>query len=604
MTTTQTISTPAPQARTRVSATPLLALTLILAGVAALVLALALDGAALERTLRGQTDGALAWGPALFRALLVFHGLLLLAAGARRWRTRTDAGESSLPQPPTRDRTTATQWWLLLLLLVAATLLRLWRLDSGLWLDEILMLADFVRPPMGHIVTSFPSQNQHMFYSVLAHGLFDLFGESIRLYRLPAVAFGVGSILALFVLARRIAGTREALMASALMTLSYHHVWFSQNARGYSGLLLFATLATWLWIEALPRTQWRWWIAYAVCVALGMWLHLTMAFIPLVHGLAWLVLLARSFSSTRQSTSSTDMASRWQPIAALVLAGTLTLQLYALSLPEFLRVGLHEESKESSWTNPLWLITETFRGLQTGYAGVALIALTAGVIGAALGLRSIARRNWVAAVCMVLPGILLGAMIVALRHNLWPRFFFFCAGFAIVVAVRGTSEVAGLLSTAAKSLTGLRVASPRLAMAMWTIVVASSALTLPRCYGLPKQNFGGARDYVVAQTSTDDVVVAIGLAASAYQRYYAPHWPTPRTPDELRALRDGHRSTWLLYTMPIHLQAFEPPLWEIVSRDFEVMKSFPGTLGGGDVFVCRQRSPRTATAASGVATER
>jgi hypothetical protein len=381
-------------------------------------------------------------------------------------------------------------------------------------------------------------------------------------------------------------------MACALMTLSYHHLWFSQNARGYSGLLLFATLATWLWIEALPRNQWRWWVAYAVSVALGMWLHLTMAFIPLVHGLTWLILLVRSFTAARRQAAP-EMASRWQPIGALVLSGTITLQLYALSLPEFLRIGFHEESKDSSWTNPLWLVAETFRGLQSGYVGIALLVVAAGIIGAALGLRSIARRNWVAALSMVLPGLLLGAMIVLLRHNLWPRFFFFCAGFAILIAVRGTFEVAQLLAVAASSLTRLRLAPSRLALAMWMLVVASSALTLPRCYRLPKQDFGGARDYVQSQVQQEDVIVTVGLAAAAYQRYYAPEWPAPRTPDEIETLRKGHRRTWLLYTIPIHLQAFEQPLWEVVMRDFEVVKVFPGTLGGGEVFVCRERAPRT-----------
>jgi uncharacterized membrane protein len=47
----------------------------------------------------------------------------------------------------------------------------------------------------------------------------------------------VASIGALYLLGRAVAGPTEALFAAALMTVAYHHVWFSQNARGYSGLL-------------------------------------------------------------------------------------------------------------------------------------------------------------------------------------------------------------------------------------------------------------------------------------------------------------------------------------------------------------------------------
>jgi hypothetical protein len=52
---------------------------------------------------------------------------------------------------------------------VTALGLRLWQLDSCFWFDEVLTVVDFVRPPLGQIVTSFPSQNQHMLFSVLAH---------------------------------------------------------------------------------------------------------------------------------------------------------------------------------------------------------------------------------------------------------------------------------------------------------------------------------------------------------------------------------------------------------------------------------------------------
>src|SRR5262249_32397030 len=141
--------------------------------------------------------------------------------------------------------------------------------------------------------TRFPSQNQHMLFSVLARLSFDLFGESAWALRLPSVLFGVGSVWALFMLGRRLLGEREALLACALMTVSYHHVWFSQNARGYMGLLCFTLLATWLWLESLARDEWPWHIGYAVAVALGAWLHLTMAFVVSAHVLLSLTALRR-----------------------------------------------------------------------------------------------------------------------------------------------------------------------------------------------------------------------------------------------------------------------------------------------------------------------
>src|SRR5262245_6487943 len=41
-------------------------------------------------------------------------------------------------------------------------------LGAGLWYDEIETLVRYVRQPLAHIVTTYDSQNQHLFYSVLA----------------------------------------------------------------------------------------------------------------------------------------------------------------------------------------------------------------------------------------------------------------------------------------------------------------------------------------------------------------------------------------------------------------------------------------------------
>ena len=142
-------------------------------------------------------------------------------------------------------------------LTLLAALLSVPSLNSGLWTDEVLTLVHYARLPVAQILTSFPDQNQHMLYSLLAHGSMRIFGEQPWALRLPAVIFGAGSIWALFLLGRRLFGETEALLACALMTVSYHRIWFSQDARGYTGMLFFSLLATWLWLEAMERDKWR-----------------------------------------------------------------------------------------------------------------------------------------------------------------------------------------------------------------------------------------------------------------------------------------------------------------------------------------------------------
>jgi len=73
---------------------------------------------------------------------------------------------------------------------VLALAVRLVNLDSGLWSDEIDSLVSSFRPPLAEIVTVFPRDNRHPFYSVLAHLAILVFGEHNWVIRLPAVLFG------------------------------------------------------------------------------------------------------------------------------------------------------------------------------------------------------------------------------------------------------------------------------------------------------------------------------------------------------------------------------------------------------------------------------
>ena len=567
-----------------------LPLIAIFVGVLLAAGAAAVPNTAIERALLGAGAKSLSWGPTLFRAVLAVHGFVLAGAGLARLRARAET--LARVAPPLVPPTPAGAWVALGLITAVAIGLRLYQLHLGLWYDEVLTLVRFVRPPIGHILTSFPDQNQHMLYSVMAHAAFGIFGEGAWALRLPAVIFGVLSIPAAFLLARHLFDVRHALLVAALMTVSYHHVWFSQNARGYSGVLFFTTTAAWLWLASLRRDRWGSWLLFSITVALGMWVHMTMLFVVAAMGLTYLVLLARSSKQRATGGAAPELASCWKPIAALMLAGTLTLQLYALGLPEFLTTGLHEVSRDSDWTNPMWLVLETLRGLHVGFAGYLVVAASAVVL--LVGCYAVFNRDWVAPVIMVLPGIVLCTTMIAMKHNLWPRFVFFAASFAILFAVAGGIRTAvtltRLLLPRALERLGLH-----LGVAGCLAVIAVSASTLPRCYN-PKQDYAGARDLINAQRGPADAVVAAGMAGRMYHMYFAPEWPWVKTRAELDAARAGASGVWLVYTTPVHMKAYCPELWDAVQSEFEPVGEFPGTLGGGTVYVCRQKSPIAATA--------
>jgi hypothetical protein len=121
------------------------------------------------------------------------------------------------------------------------------------------------------------------------------------------------------------------------------------------------------------------------------------------------------------------------------------------------------------------------------------------------------------------------------------------------------------------------------------MIIAMSAITVPRCYALPKQDFTGARAYIEQSRRPGDAVIVVGLAEHAYAPYYAPNWAVAHTPDELTALCPKSGQAFLVYTLPIELRAFHPQLWKAVDTYFEPIRIFRGSLGGGEVYVCRER---------------
>ena len=315
----------------------------------------------------------------------------------------------------------------------AALLLRAVGLDSGLWIDEIYSLVDSFRPALTQIVTVFPRDNQHPLYSVLAHIAIAAFGEAPWVIRLPALLFGVASVPLLYALGLQVTDRREALLAAALLTVSYHHVWFSQNARGYTALAFFALLSTWLLLRNLERPSAGTLVAYSVAAALGAYTHLTMVFVLAGHAL---VMAGRNLWRDGDGRRWRDGTWPW---IGLALAGLLILLCYAPILTQVQQFFLHRPSALKGVSTPSWAAGEAIKGLMVGLgAGTGTLAATVVAAAALLfgaGLASYARRAPLALALFVAPGVamLFGAVVV--RGTLYPRFFFALIGFGLLIGV-------------------------------------------------------------------------------------------------------------------------------------------------------------------------
>jgi hypothetical protein len=442
--------------------------------------------------------------------------------------------------------------WIAAGLALIALALRLYRLNDGMWLDEIYTWVRFMRLPLSQIPSTYGSENQHFLFSLLARASMDLFGEHVWAFRLPAALFGAASVWAMYLFGKSVAGEREGLFTAALLAFSYHHVWFSQNGRGYSGLLFWTLVASWLLLNALASGSRRLWLAYAAAAALGVYTQATMVFVLLCHS----AIAALAAWRSRE----------WRgPLAGFGAGFVLTVLLHAPALPAILSGVKGTVSVVNEWKNPVWTMLEIASGLRIGFAGAAAGAAAVALLGA--GMWSYARtRPTVLALLLIPPGIGT-ALLLAMGHHVWPRFYYFSFGFAALIVVRGALMI------------------PRFGLAACLAMLALSAVSVPFAYG-PKQDYGAARRYVLAEQRAGDEIVTADLTTWVYERFYGAGWTDVRTPAELEAVRRRASRTWFVYTLEPVFRAQLPEVHATVLGEFRRMRAFPGTLNNGAVVVC------------------
>lgn len=517
----------------------------------------------------------------LGEGLAVWRGLALAAAAlwllAERFCPREPArawlDDASAASPAAGPRWTAAAG----LICCLGLALRLIDLGSGLWFDEIDTWVRYGEAPLLAVLSSFETQNNHLAYSVLANVSMDAFGASAVALRLPAALLGVASLWAMWRLAVRVAPPAQALFATALLAVSYHHVWFSQNARGYTGMLLATLVSTSLLLDMLRARRPPGVVApvlYALWTAFGVWMHSTAVFVVVAHFAVCCCLAWRA----RANANS-------QLLWAFLLSGACSALGYALVLPQFLDTLAVPSmvGHETPWRNPLWLARETLAGLARGLPG-GWIALVEGAIVLGLGLWSYARQSRAVLALFLAPAAITAAVVIAQGHNLWPRFFFFSAGFAVLLLWRGLFEFVALFAR-----------GPLAAHRGWIGVTAgvllclASAATLPDVYG-PKQDFDAAVAYA-REKAPAGAVATLEMGNLPFLTFHRQPWSQI---NDLQGLMDFERDkgeVWVLVATPQYLASVQPETWRHLNEEYQLEQVFYGSVRGGEILVKVRRAP-------------
>lgn len=537
-------------------------------------------------------------GVSLLRLTLAVEGTLLLwLAGRRRgFALIADRDRLSAPTAFERDDPAAElrARWLLVGITLLALVLRVIALDADLWLDEITPILDYGPLPIAQVIGSYLRSNNHLLNTLLLKGTVALWGEHEWSVRLPAVLFGVATIPAVYLVARQALSRAVSLGAALLLAVSYHHIFFSQNARGYSAYLFFGVVASGLFVKALRTDRPSTWVWYVATIVLGFASLLNTLFVGAAHGVVVLLALA---AIRRKGGAAAPLCRRM--VAVFGAAGFLGLQLYASALPEVIVVINSVYAGKATGFAPFSLefLREIVRGVSAGFGPGLLVAAVPFLAVAAAGYYSLLRRNWPLALALALPGVLTALFLAVRGLTFSPRFFLLWLPLAMMAAAQGVWLTA---ERAARALAVARAASGKggsmgtaFGVSALLLLAAVSLIALPRYYATPKQAYRAALRHVESLRRPGDRIAVIHTAEKGVRYYLARlkidegAYRFVRTVpafDSLRAESSGGRLV-IVTTFRRALRLNIPELNDAIERGWTPDRVFRGTVGDGSVAV-------------------
>jgi len=184
--------------------------------------------------------------------------------------------------------------WILFAILALAAMLRFFQLDAqSFWNDEGTSARVAERSLPLITAASIGDIHPPLYYYVL-HFWRGVFGESEFTLRSLSAAFGVFLVWLIYLLGRQLFDEFTALAAASIAALNPFQVYYSQEARMYMMLAVWATASTYFLVRCARQDSGRSvsFAGYVLTAAAGMYTHYAFPFVLVVHNLVALVWLA------------------------------------------------------------------------------------------------------------------------------------------------------------------------------------------------------------------------------------------------------------------------------------------------------------------------
>ena len=305
--------------------------------------------------------------------------------------------------------------WLLLAILVLAFFLRFYHLgDRPLYQDEAVYTVPTAVKSVAYILsTNFGS----ILYSIILHFLLPL-GKTEFMARLPAAIFGFISVWMIYSIGRGLFGKKVAMLVAFLSATSTQFIYFSKQARGYSGLLLFSLLSLHFFLSALKKNKRLDWIFYVITMVIAAYMHFFALVILPVHVFVFVIRLLEQKKLKMRATKSIETR---KAVSAFALSMALILLLvFSLYYP-----SRNQTEKENLFT----MFPYTVKSLLTGHLSLDPISIVTDNLKRQLDYYS-SHGLFYAKLVLIFIGILVASkkkpreMILFISYILLPFLFF------------------------------------------------------------------------------------------------------------------------------------------------------------------------------------
>jgi uncharacterized membrane protein len=403
-------------------------------------------------------------------------------------------------------------------LVVLAGLLRFYHLGSrSLWLDEIFTAQNVRLHTVEDVINSTHAQPDQMPLLYLMVWALRGLGGAEWVVRLPSAIAGTLTVLAVYLLGKTLFRPRVGFVAALLVAILAFSIWYGQEARAYSLLMLFTTLQMLFSYRATVHGRPGEWAGVAVCSVLNLYTHY-MALAATAAALGFVVMslaleaeeiVISGMQRTERNVAVRQLCAKTGYAVVAAFATTLAYLPWRPYLNAFLEsksVGLGRVSSvHTASPQELQALLASFN--LSGVLLVLLIIGFAAMIAVLIGDSNL-RRSALLLLCWVLiPSAGLWLKLHGGVLTLVPRYYIFLYPAALLIVAFGVEAIAVASGAALRYFKG----AAWLIYGIALLALLQQALpALANSYALRKDDYRGAANRILATSSPTSVVLALG----------------------------------------------------------------------------------------------